>query len=115
MKPSACQATFACVTAAWRAHEGELHGYLRHRLADAAAAEDVLQDVFLKAMRAGQGFCTLEDPGPGCFRWRATPWWTAYVARAKPNLLKPTNRTWPHLRAKFARLSTHSRIACFVS
>jgi RNA polymerase sigma-70 factor (ECF subfamily) len=53
---------FACVAAAWAAHEGELRSFLRRRLRDAAAADDLLQDVFVKAMRQGQGFCTLEQP-----------------------------------------------------
>jgi RNA polymerase sigma-70 factor (ECF subfamily) len=53
---------FSCVSAAWQAHEGELLGYLRHRLADADTASDVLQDVFVKAMRHGQDFCTLDNP-----------------------------------------------------
>lgn len=59
---------FSCVSAAWRAHEGELLGYLRHRLADADTASDVLQDVFVKAMRHGQGFCTLENPRAWLFQ-----------------------------------------------
>ena len=60
--------SFACVASAWRAHEGELRGYLRHRLADAEAADDVLQDVFVKAMRQGQGFCTLDNPRAWLFQ-----------------------------------------------
>ena len=63
---------FACVSAAWRAHEAELRGYLRHRLSDAQsgadAAEDLLQDVFVKAMRAGQGFCALDNPRAWLFQ-----------------------------------------------
>ena len=51
---------FACVSLAWQAHEGELRGFLRHRLPDTDAADDLLQDVFLKALRAGQGFCSLD-------------------------------------------------------
>jgi RNA polymerase sigma-70 factor, ECF subfamily len=61
-------ARFACVAAAWQAHEGELRGYLRHRLSDTDAADDVLQDVFVKAMRQGQGFCTLDDPRAWLFQ-----------------------------------------------
>lgn len=61
-------AGFACVAAAWQAHEGELRGYLRHRLADSDAAADVLQDVFLKAMRQGHGFCTLDNPRAWLFQ-----------------------------------------------
>jgi len=60
--------SFACVSSAWQAHEGELLGYLRHRLSDADAADDVLQDVFVKAMRHGQGFCALDNPRAWLFQ-----------------------------------------------
>lgn len=60
--------TFACVTRAWEAHEAELRGFLRHGLRDQHAAEDVLQDTFMKAMRAGQGFCRLDNPRAWLFR-----------------------------------------------
>jgi RNA polymerase sigma-70 factor (ECF subfamily) len=56
------------VIGAWSAHEGELHGYLAHRLGDKHLADDVLQDVFVKAMRQGQGFCTLEQPRAWLFQ-----------------------------------------------
>ncbi|WP_323000839.1 sigma-70 family RNA polymerase sigma factor [Denitromonas sp.] len=54
-------AGLACVAQAWQAHEGELRGYLRRRLGDTDTADDVLQDVFVKAVRQGQGFCTLTN------------------------------------------------------
>jgi len=60
--------SFSCVSSAWQAHERELLGYLRHRLSDADAAEDLLQDVFLKAMRAGRGFCDLDNPRAWLFQ-----------------------------------------------
>lgn len=59
---------FGCVAAAWQAHEGALRGYLRHRLSDDNAADDVLQDVFVKAMRQGQGFCTVDNPRAWLFQ-----------------------------------------------
>ncbi len=59
---------FACVAVAWAAHEAELLGYLRHPLPEAHAAEDLLQDVFLKAMRQGEGFCSLENPRAWLFQ-----------------------------------------------
>ena len=59
---------FGCVSAAWQAHEGELRGHLRHRLADEHAVDDLLQEVFVKAMRQGQGFCALENPRAWLFR-----------------------------------------------
>lgn len=53
---------FDCVTKAWRAHEAELLSYLLHQLHDPSHAQDVLQEVFLKSMRAGQHFCRLDNP-----------------------------------------------------
>jgi RNA polymerase sigma-70 factor (ECF subfamily) len=46
---------------AWHRHEAELRGWLRHRLGSAADAEDLLQDVFLKAMRQGERFCAIDN------------------------------------------------------
>jgi RNA polymerase sigma-70 factor (ECF subfamily) len=53
---------FACVTQAWREHESELRAFLAHRSGDADSADDLLQDVFIKAMRQGQHFCELRQP-----------------------------------------------------
>lgn len=53
---------FSCVLESWRTHENELRNYLRHRVADLHLAEDLLQDVFVKAMRQGSGFCELDNP-----------------------------------------------------
>lgn len=53
---------FPCVLDAWRAHEHELHAFLLAETHDPALADDVLQDVFLKALRAGTHFCALESP-----------------------------------------------------
>ncbi|MDO8989693.1 MAG: sigma-70 family RNA polymerase sigma factor [Sideroxyarcus sp.] len=55
-------APFSCVINSWRAHENELRNYLQHRVADSHLAEDLLQDVFVKAMRQGSGFCELDNP-----------------------------------------------------
>jgi RNA polymerase sigma-70 factor (ECF subfamily) len=57
------------VAGAWQAHEGELRGYLLRRMNDDAhRADDVLQDVFVKAMRLGQGFCSLDNPRAWLFQ-----------------------------------------------
>jgi RNA polymerase sigma-70 factor (ECF subfamily) len=53
---------FTCVARAWEAHEAELRGHLPHRMAHAEAADDVLQDVFVKAMRQGPALCNLDNP-----------------------------------------------------
>ena len=52
---------FSCVINSWRAHENELRNYLQHRVRDRHLAEDLLQDVFVKAMRQGSGFCELDN------------------------------------------------------
>ena len=46
---------------AWRSHEGELRGYLTHRLHNIHVAEDLLQETFVKAMRQGKDFCSLDN------------------------------------------------------
>ena len=67
--PSAASPSgFACIAAAWQAHHAELLGYLTQRLLDAATADDVLHDVFVKAMRQGQGFCELVNPRAWLFQ-----------------------------------------------
>ncbi len=59
--PDRGTAASPCVLGAWQAHESELRGYLIHRLADVAAAEDLLQDVFVKALAQGRAFCRLDN------------------------------------------------------
>jgi RNA polymerase sigma-70 factor (ECF subfamily) len=53
---------FSCVINSWRAHEHEIRNYLQHRVSDRHLAEDLLQEVFVKAMRHGSQFCDLENP-----------------------------------------------------
>ena len=48
-----------CLMSAWHAQEAELRRWLQHRLGSAADAEDLLQEVFLKAMRQGERFCEI--------------------------------------------------------
>ncbi len=50
-----------CVLHAWTAYESELRNYLRHRSKDAHQADDLLQEVFVKAMQQGKQFCLLEN------------------------------------------------------
>src|SRR5512133_517303 len=51
-----------CLTTAWTAHESELRGWLRRRVGNSALADDLLQDLFLKALRQGTRFCAVENP-----------------------------------------------------
>lgn len=46
-----------CLLQAWQAHQAELLRWLAHRVGEPAAAQDLLQDVFLKALRQGSRFC----------------------------------------------------------
>ena len=59
---------FTCIIRAWRAHESELRNYLHHRLGDSHLAVDLLQDVFVKAMQQGGGFCNLDNPRAWLFQ-----------------------------------------------
>ncbi len=53
--------SFPCLQTAWHSHEKELRNYLAHRLGERHAAEDLLQDIFVKAIRQGADFCHLEN------------------------------------------------------
>jgi RNA polymerase sigma-70 factor, ECF subfamily len=66
--PHGTRTGFACVVAAWQAHEAQLRGYLRHRLGDDAAAEDVVQEVFLKAMSRENALCGIDNPRAWLFQ-----------------------------------------------
>ncbi len=59
---------FDCVLRAWHDHQAELRSFLIGRLDEPAMADDLLQDVFFKAMREGQNFCVLENPRAWLFR-----------------------------------------------
>ena len=50
-----------CLMTAWHRHEAELRAWLRGRLGNPQDAEDVLQDLFLKALRQGGKFCQIEN------------------------------------------------------
>lgn len=54
--------TAPCLLAAWSRHQPELRGWLRGRLGGASDADDVLQDVFVKAMQQEETFCAIGNP-----------------------------------------------------
>jgi RNA polymerase sigma-70 factor, ECF subfamily len=51
-----------CLMTAWDQNEAELRGWLRHRLGNPVDADDMLQDLFLKALRQGDRFCVIRNP-----------------------------------------------------
>lgn len=53
--------TFPRILTAWERHEAELRRYLMHNLSDVHLADDVVQDVFLKALSHGDRFCDLNN------------------------------------------------------
>lgn len=59
---------FECALQAWHSHQTELYGFLIGQMKEPAMADDVLQDVFFKAMREGQNFCDLQNPKAWLFR-----------------------------------------------
>jgi RNA polymerase sigma-70 factor (ECF subfamily) len=50
-----------CLTQAWNQHAPELRGWARHRMASTADVDDLLQDLYLKALRQGDRFCSLQN------------------------------------------------------
>ena len=75
---------YRCVLDAWIAHESELHAFLIGQVHDPALADDLLQDVFLKAVREGARFCGLDSPRAWLFQV------TRHVVIDQYRLRKPT-------------------------
>lgn len=50
-----------CLTSAWTAHAPELRSWARKRLHNTAEADDLLQDIFLKSLRQGERFCSVQN------------------------------------------------------
>ena len=57
-----------CVAKAWLEHEKELRHYIYARIKEPQQAEDLLQDVFIKALAEGSQFCQLENARAWLFR-----------------------------------------------
>ncbi|MFN6961215.1 MAG: RNA polymerase sigma factor SigZ [Rhodocyclaceae bacterium] len=57
-----------CIVEAWQKHETELRRFLRHRSGDDASAEDLLQEVFLRALRQKNGLCGIDKPRAWLFQ-----------------------------------------------
>lgn len=72
-------APYACLNRAWRAHYREVRSFLAQRSGNTAEADDLLQEIFVKAVHLGHDFCALDNP-------RA---WLFHVAR---NLLIDRSR-----------------------
>jgi RNA polymerase sigma-70 factor (ECF subfamily) len=51
-----------CIDEAWDAHENELRRFLRHRAGSDAEGDDLLQEVFLRALRQKNGLCGIDNP-----------------------------------------------------
>jgi RNA polymerase sigma-70 factor, ECF subfamily len=60
--------TVPCLVAAWSSHMPELRGYLRHRSGFDDEADDLLQEVFIKALRQDILFCAIENPRAWLFQ-----------------------------------------------
>ncbi len=50
-----------CVLEAWKDHQAELRGWLLRQVGDPAVADDLLAEVFLRALRSGGRFCELRN------------------------------------------------------
>jgi len=51
-----------CLNRAWREHGAEIRRFLLHRTGDEADADDLLQELFIRALRHGSAFCQLDAP-----------------------------------------------------
>lgn len=57
-----------CHRRAWRQHKDELRSFLVHRSGSGAEADDLLQEVFLRAVAQGADFCEVANPRAWLFQ-----------------------------------------------
>lgn len=57
-----------CLMNAWNKYEPQVFAWLLGRTRNRQEAEDIMQDVFLKAMKNSDRFCTLDDAKPWIFK-----------------------------------------------
>ena len=50
-----------CLNTAWQAHAPELRHWMRRRLKNPLEVDDLLQDLFLKALRQDERFCSVHN------------------------------------------------------
>lgn len=50
-----------CITEAWEKHETELRRFLRRRAGSDVEGDDLLQEVFLRALRQANGLCGIDN------------------------------------------------------
>jgi len=112
-----------CLMAAWSACEAELRGYLCHRLGHLEDAEELLQEVFIKAMRQGEQFCGVDNPRAWLFqvarnaladRWRLSHQHLPLpddLAAPSPDGASPVDDLSQCLPRVLAELSAEDRLA----
>jgi len=69
--PAGSSAAPPCVLRAWAASQGELRGFLRQQLRGLDApdlADDLLHEIFLRALRQGGRFCAVDNARAWLFR-----------------------------------------------
>jgi RNA polymerase sigma-70 factor, ECF subfamily len=61
-------ASYHCHHKAWRQHQAEIRRFLVHRAGNAVDADDLLQEIFVKALLQGTAFCNLDNPRAWLFQ-----------------------------------------------
>lgn len=51
-----------CIALAWESHGAELRRFLCNRAGSDAAADDLLQELFLRALKQPEGLCGVDNP-----------------------------------------------------
>jgi len=50
-----------CLDTAWKQHATELRSWLRHRTGQPQDVDDMMQDLYMKALRQGSKFCSVQN------------------------------------------------------
>ena len=84
-----------CLMTAWSQHERELRAWRTHRLGNAQEAEDLLQDLFIKALGRNRQFCEMVNARAWLFAV-ARNTLTDHLRREKDQVELPEDLQAPH-------------------
>ncbi len=95
-----------CVSRAWLEHENEIRLFLKRQVGDGVLAEDLLQDVFVKALAEGSRFCQLDNARAWLFRVARNHMSDYFRTHKKHEDIQPDLPTPQHLADPVANLAS---------
>lgn len=97
-----------CLMKAWKMHEHELYCWLLRQTGNQADTDDLIQEIFLRAVRQQRKFCAIVNTRACCLKLPAI---LSLIKTADVAHISPSMRVYAY-RIMSQKQSTHSPDAC---